>query len=434
MSINFIIRPVFAISLFFMVFSARGEEEHKLDLTAIQEAQSTVDDAEAYDNLRRLVTVMKLLQRLYVDKDKVTMRKLVDGALKGMLHELDPYSSYEPFDEKKTGKHNPKLAGIGIMGIKNERSGFKIISTLKDSPAEKAGLKVGDLIIKIDNKAINTLTYQQCAALLRGKFGTKVKIELLRGGNDNPLVFEVTRSFFTRQPIMLKDVRMLKNNIGYIRIDSFENKTIPFLDKALSLLEKKNCRALILDLRNNPGGLVEVAVALCSRFLDKDELVITVEGRDPEKEQKIFAVKCKKYTKIPLLILVNRFSASASEIVAGCLKDHKRAILLGSKTFGKGSVQRVCKIKDNGVLRFTVAKYYTPAHNVIHDKGIEPHINMPLSLKARLILAQQLVKSPGIIYPKKKNMIPDIQLQRAEQVLTGVLKLREKDNVSDGND
>ena len=124
--------------------------------------------------------------------------------------------------------------------------------------------------------------------------------------------------------------------------------------------------------------------------------------------------------------MVNRFSASASEIVAGCLKDHKRAVLLGSKTFGKGSVQRVCKIRNNGTLRFTVAKYYTPAHNIIHGKGIEPHIKVPLSLKKRLLLAQQLESSPGIIYPTKKGMLTDVQLERAEQVLTGVLKLRGK--------
>ncbi len=426
MPIKFIIRPILAASLFLLVFPARGDELKKLKLTAIQESPSSVDDTEAYDNLRRLVTVMKLLQKLYVDPEKVTMRKLVDGALKGMLHELDPYSSYEPFQKRKTNKRDSKRVGIGIMGIKNKRSGFKVICTLKNSPAAKGGIKVGDLIVRIDGKAVSGLTYQQCADLLRGKFGTLVKIVLLRGGNDNPLVFQIKRSVFTRKAVVLKNIKMLKNNIVYIRINNFGKKTIPFLDKALESLEKKNCQGIILDLRNNPGGLVDVAVALCSRFLDEKELVITIEGRNPEKAQKIFAGKCRKYTKIPLLILINRFSASASEIVAGCLKDHKRAILLGSKSFGKGSVQRVCKIRNNGTLRFTVAKYYTPAHNVIHGKGIEPHINVPLSLKQRLLLAQQLESSPGII--SKKGMLTDVQLQRAVQVLTGIIKFNEKKN------
>ena len=412
-----LILAVLVASLF--ALSARGDEFKKIDLSAVKEAPIKVDDTEAYDNLRRLVTVMKLLQKLYVDPKKVTMRKLVDGALKGMLHELDPYSSYEPFG-KTHGSPSP--VGIGVMGIKNKRSGFKVICTLKNSPAAKAGIKVGDLIVKIDDKPVARLTYQQCSKLLRGKYGTKVKIELLRSGKSNPLVFEITRSVFTRQAIVFKDIRILKNNIGYIRINSFGIKSVSFLDRALRMLEKKNCQGIILDLRNNPGGLVESAVGVCSRFLDEKKLVITIEGREIKNTQRILSEKCKKYTKIPLLILINRFSASAAEIVAGCLKDHKRAILLGSKTFGKGSVQRVCKIRDNGTLRFTVARYYTPAHNIIHGKGIKPDIKMALSLKKRLRLAQQLENTPGIIYPTKKGMIVDTQLQRAEKVLTGILK------------
>ena len=424
MFIKTAIRLFLASGLFMLALLARGDELKKLDLTAIKESPVTVDDTEAYDNLHRLVTIMKLLQKLYVDPEKVTMHKLVDGALKGMLHELDPYSSYEPFQKKSHS--SSKLLGIGIMGIKNKRSGFKVICTLKNSPAEKAGIRVGDLMIKIDGKATGNLTYQQCRELLRGKAGSKVKVELIRSGSSNPLVFEITRAVFKQKTLELRDVKILKNHIGYIRVNSFGKHTVYLLDKALRLLEKKKCKGIILDLRNNPGGIIEAAVGLCSRFLDKDKLVITIEGRDLKKTQRILSQKCKKYTDIPLLILINRFSASASEIVAGCLKDHKRAILLGSKTFGKGSVQRVCKIKNNGTLRFTVAKYYTPAHNIIHGKGINPHINVTLSLKTRLRLAQQLEKSPGIIYPTRKGMITDVQLQRAEQVLTGILTLRGK--------
>jgi len=428
MSLKFIIRPLLLISLLLPAVSLRGEKFEKIDLTSIEESPIKVDDTEAYDNLRRLITVMKILQKLYVDEDKVTMRKLVDGALKGMLHELDPYSNYQPLGKKNGRKHASAPVGIGVMGIKNKRSGFKVICTLKNSPAAKAGIKVGDLIIKINDKPIANLTYRQCSNLLRGKFGTKVKLEILRGGTNNPLVFTVKRSVFTRKAIVLKDVKMLKNNIGYIRINSFGPTTVSFLDKALKSLSKKKCKGIILDLRNNPGGLIEAAIDVCSRFLEDGKLVITVEGRDPKKAKKIFAKNCKKYTEIPLLILINRFSASASEIVAGCLKDHKRAILLGSKTFGKGSVQRVCKIKNNGTLRFTIAKYYTPTHNVIHGKGIDPHINVSLSLRKRLLLAQQLERAPGIIFPTKKGMLTDVQLQRAEQVLTGILKLRGKRN------
>jgi len=422
MFVKIMIRPVLIISIFMLLLAARGEKVKKINPTAVKESSVKVDDTEAYDNLRRLVTVMKLLQKLYVDEDKVTMKKLVDGALKGMLHELDPYSSYEPLRKKKKIKSNSKLLGIGIMGMKSKRSGFKVICTLKNSPAEKAGIKLGDIIIKINDKAISSLTYEQCKSLLRGKAGTKLKIELLRSGKSNPLIFKFSREPFSRRSLALEDVKMLKNHIGYIRIKSFAKKTVFYLDQALKMLAKKKCQGIILDLRNNPGGLVKAAVGVCSRFLNDKKLVITIQGRDPTKIQKVFAEHCKKYTKIPMIILINRFSASASEIVAGCLKDHKRALLIGSKTFGKGSVQRVCKIKGDGTLRFTVAKYYTPAHNIIHGKGIEPNIKMPLSLKNRLILAQQLERAPGIMRPKKKGMIADVQLLRAEQVMTKVLK------------
>ncbi|MFA6716585.1 MAG: S41 family peptidase [Victivallaceae bacterium] len=426
MFVKVIFQLILTAALFLPVFTAISGELDKIDFTALEESPVTVDDMEAYDNLRRLVTVMKLLQQLYVDQEKVSMRRLVDGALKGMLHELDPYSSYEPSTPAKSVKHGSQHLGIGIMALKSKQAGFKVICTLKDSPAAKAGVKTGDIIIKIDNKTTTGLTLEQCGQLLRGKSGTKVKLEIIRENEDDPVILEITRSEFKQASQEFKNVKMLKNKIGYIRISSFGEKSVEFMDKALKKLQKDNCRALILDLRNNPGGLVEAAIAICSRFLDKKELIITIEGRNLKKIQKIFPVKCAKYTKIPLIILINRFSASAAEIVAGCMKDHKRATLLGSRTFGKGSVQRVCKIKDNGTLRFTVANYYTPAHNIINGKGIEPDIKVPMSLKDRLELAQQLEEHPGVIYPLNKKMITDIQLERAIQVITGMLKLSEK--------
>ena len=422
------LRGFLLVSLFLLLFAVRADKLEKIDLTAVEESPTLSDDKEAYDHLRRLVTVMKLLQKLYVDPDKVSMKKLVDGAMKGMLHELDPYSSYEPFQKKDKSNSSSRL-GIGIMAVKSKRTGLKVICTLKDSPAEKAGLKVGDLIIKIGGKPTGGLTFQQCSELLKGKAGTFVELEVLRTGKNDPIAFKIKRVAFKRKTVIAKSFKLLKENIAYIRLDKFDKNSIPFLDTALKkLIEKEKCRGIILDLRNNPGGIVEAAVGLCSRFLEDEELVITIEGRDLKKTQKIFAVDCKKYPKIPLLIMINSFSASASEIVAGCLKDHDRAILLGSKTFGKGSVQRVCKINGNGTLRFTVAKYFTPAHNIIHGKGIEPHIKVPLSLKKRLQLAQQLVNSPGVIYPNKRGMVTDVQLLRAEQVMTGILKFQEKED------
>jgi carboxyl-terminal processing protease len=427
MSLKVIFRMLLAAVWGFGVIFVQAGESDNLNLTVIRESPSSTDDVNAYDNFRRLATVMKLLQKLYVDKDKVTTKRLIDGALKGMLHELDPYSSYEPFG-KDDKENDSRKAGIGIMAVKKKRSGLKVVCALENSPAAKAGIKVGDLIVNIDGKPTGGLTYQQCADLIRGEFGTQVKLEVIREDKDDPLVFKIKRSLFIKKNLIDKHSRMLKNNIGYVRINIFDNDTVVFLDKVLRNFKKQKCKGVIVDLRNNPGGLVEAAVAFCSRFLKEKDLVITIVGRDPEKIQKIFAEKCENYTKLPLIIIINRFSASASEIVAGSLKDHKRAVLLGSRSFGKGSVQRVCKIKDNGTLRFTVAKYYTPNHNVIHGKGIEPDIKLPLSLKQRLQLAQQLEENPGIIVPAKKDMVADVQLQKAFDVMEEIIEGKKEKN------
>jgi carboxyl-terminal processing protease len=297
---------------------------------------------------------------------------------------------------------------------------------LKDSPAEQSGIKVGDLIVNIDGKPAGGLTYQQCADMIRGKFGTEVRLEVIREDRDDPLVFNIKRELYIQKNIINKHSRMLENHIGYVRINIFDSETVGFIDKVLADFENKKIKGLIVDLRNNPGGLVEAAVAFASRFLKEKDLVITIVGRDQKKIQNLLAEKCKNYTELPLIIMINRFSASASEIVAGSLKDHKRATLLGSRSFGKGSVQRVCKIKDDGTLRFTVAKYYTPKHNVIHGKGIEPDIKLLLSLRERLQLAEQLEKEPGLIEPDKKDMLADVQLRKAFEVMEELIKENKK--------
>ncbi|MFA7186422.1 MAG: PDZ domain-containing protein, partial [Victivallales bacterium] len=238
MFVKVIFQLILTAALFLPVFTAISGELDKIDFTALEESPVTVDDMEAYDNLRRLVTVMKLLQQLYVDQEKVSMRRLVDGALKGMLHELDPYSSYEPSTPAKSVKRGSRHLGIGIMAPKSKQAGFKVICTLKDSPAAKAGVKTGDIIIKIDNKTTTGLTLEQCGQLLRGKSGTKVKLEIIRENEDDPVILEITRSEFKQASQEFKNVKMLKNKIGYIRISSFGEKSVEFMDKALKKLQK----------------------------------------------------------------------------------------------------------------------------------------------------------------------------------------------------
>ena len=215
---------------------------------------------------------------------------------------------------------------------------------------------------------------------------------------------------------------MLDNNIGYIRLALFSAETGPAMDRAMEVLEKKNVQGLILDLRYNPGGLLGAAVDVCSRFIKEGELVIYTEGREKSSRLDIYAVKCRKNLEIPILILVNNYSASASEIVAGCLKDHNRAVLVGAKTYGKGSVQRIQQLPNGGAIRFTIARYHTPGAKLIDGKGIEPDIEVITPYNESLQMAQQLAIYPGEIKPDKPGAITDVELLRATQVLEGIIR------------
>jgi carboxyl-terminal processing protease len=294
-----------------------------------------------------------------------------------------------------------------------------------DSPGFKAGILPDDLITQIDGRKTATMSIEECVTMMQGQPGTKVTLTIFRKTTGKVLTFVFNRSEIHTSPVPFNGVKVLNGNIGYIRLSLFSAETGPAMDKALEVLEKQNIKGIILDLRYNPGGLLSAAVDVCSRFIKDGELVIYTEGREKSNRVDINALKCYKNLELPLVILVNNYSASGSEIVAGCLKDHKRAVLIGTKTYGKGSVQRIQPLPNGGAIRFTIAHYYTPGAKLIDGKGIEPDIEVPIPYNDSLHMSQQLAIYPGEIRPAKPGLMIDAELLRAAQILEGIIRFNE---------
>jgi carboxyl-terminal processing protease len=371
------------------------------------------------------MAVIELLRKSYVEQDKVKYDKLISGALKGMLQELDPFCTYENPEAHTltTRAFSDRLTGVGLIIMKAQDGNLKVVAPAGDnSPGITAGIMPGDFITTIDGKKTTTMGIEECISLLQGKANTKTTLTIFRKSTGKVSNIEVVRNEVRTSPVPYNGVKMINNNIGYLRLSLFSAETGTSIDRALDTLEHQKALGLIIDLRYNPGGLLGAAVDVCSRFIKDGELVIYTEGRDKTSRNNIYAVKCRKNYEIPLIILVNGFSASGSEIVAGCLKDHNRALLVGSKTYGKGSVQRIHPLPNGGAVRFTIAHYYTPSEKLIDGKGINPDIDVPVPYNDTLIVAQQLASAPGEIKPDKPGTITDIELQRAVQILESIIK------------
>ena len=326
-----------------------------------------------YEQLKIFGSVLDLVQRNYVEE--IPPKKLIYGAVQGMLKSLDPHSSFmKPEDYKELQiETKGSFTGIGIE-ISLKDGILTVVSPIEGTPAYKAGLKANDKILKIEGKTTKNMTLIESVKLLRGAKGTDVTISIYREGWRR--LKDVT---LTRDVIPIKSVRsrMLEEGYGYIRISNFQNKTTFELKKALKELEKgKGLKGLVLDLRNNPGGLLDQAVKVADVFLKKG-LIVYTDGRIEEQKMRFEAHPDKHSHNYPIAVLVNEGSASASEIVAGALQDHKRAIILGVQTFGKGSVQTIIPLEDGSAVRLTTARYYTPNGRSIQAKGIEPDIEVP---------------------------------------------------------
>jgi len=317
--------------------------------------------------------VYQTIQTQYIEKVKPS--QLVEGAIKGMIESLeDPYShwmdakTYEEMKQEKEGK----FGGLGIQ-ITIKDKFLTIVSPLEGTPASKAGLEPGDRIIKINGESAEGITLTEAMRKLRGKVGTKVKMTIQREGEESLLQFTITRAIIKFPNIKKK---ILGKNIGYIRIIGFTNEnTAKDLKKALVELRNMQIKGIILDLRYNPGGLLSQAVEVADEFLSSG-IIVSTKGRNPSENRIYSAYQRGEGEKIPLVVLINEGSASASEIVAGAIKDHKRGTLLGEKTFGKGTVQAVIPINNEGAVALTIARYYTPSEVCIESKGIEPDIEV----------------------------------------------------------
>ena len=340
-----------------------------LIVSLITSAQANPND-ELYKKLDLFSDVLNTIKKEYVDE--VKQDEVIDSAINGMLQSLDPYSSYMSPEAFQNMNRDTKgeFGGLGIE-ITMEAGLVKIITPIEGTPADKAGVLAGDYIVKINGKQVKGMTLLDAVKLMRGKVGTSINITVRRPEIEDEIKFKITRAI-----IKIRDVSAeIKSNIGYIRLRAFNEQSHNQLIKQLNKITNNKLDGYILDLRNNPGGLLSQAIKITETFLDGGEIVST-KGRG-KNDIKIFnAKKGDKINKKPLIILINQGSASASEIVSGALKDHKRAILVGEKSFGKGSVQSIIRLKNRGGLRLTTAKYYLPSGVSIHEKGVEPDITV----------------------------------------------------------
>ncbi|GAB4166496.1 MAG: S41 family peptidase [Geothermobacteraceae bacterium] len=335
-------------------------------------------EQDDYHQIRRLTDVLGLIRKSYVEE--VALDRLVDGAIEGMLASLDPHSGYMPpemFEEMQIDTTG-EFGGLGIE-ITMEDGLLTIVTPLEDTPAFRAGLQPGDQIVKIDDQVTKDMDIMEAVRLMRGEVGTSVRLTIAREGSES--LIEVS---LVREIIQIHSVksRLLDAGVGYIRLAQFQERTAEDLYQALDALGAENgapLSGLILDLRNNPGGLLDQAVAVADTFL-KDGLIVYTEGRDPESVLRFSAADDGNEPDCPLVVLINSGSASASEIVAGALHDHGRALIMGTRSFGKGSVQTIIPLESGAGLRLTTARYYTPSGTSIQARGIEPDVVVrPLS-------------------------------------------------------
>ena len=351
--INFIIFVFLASFLFKNVLANDGIDEKK----------------EVYKYLNLFGEAFEKIKNNYVED--VTVKDLIESAIEGMLTSLDPHSTYlntEELDELRV-QTKGEFGGLGIE-VTLENGVVKVISPIDDTPASKAGIMAGDMITHLDGEPVLGMTLSEAVGLMRGKVGSKIKLKVVRNENEN-LDIEIVRAI-----IELKSVKSrIENEIGYIRVSSFNQRVDDEIKKAIKKFKSDNDQLIgyILDLRNNPGGLLDQAISVTDIFLEKGEIVST-RGRNDSDTNRYSAVKSDLTDGLPLVVLINQGSASASEIVAGALQDHKRAIIMGTKSFGKGSVQTILPSGENVAIKLTTAKYYTPSGKSIQQTGINPDI------------------------------------------------------------
>ena len=360
-----------SVPVFFLILSIGIQVE------ADEEVGSSSEGKSNYESLKVFSEVLSLIESTYVEK--VSSEKLIEGAIHGLVKTLDPHTSYLPPDAYQEMKvqTSGKFGGLGIE-VSMRDGILTVISPIDGTPAFEAGIQAKDKIIKIENDSTLDMSLNDAVSRLRGEVGSPVNITILRDRLKAPLLVKIVRDIIKVQSVKKK---VYHSDIGYIKIRSFSKNTSSDLDKALSYLRNKNITKLILDVRNNPGGLLNQAVEVSDRFLGNENLIVYTKGRMEDQNSRFTTHDKIKHVDYPMIILVNGGSASASEIVAGALQDLGRAVILGTPTFGKGSVQTIMPLSDGSALRLTTARYYTPSGKIIQGNGIIPDIvieNQPL--------------------------------------------------------
>jgi carboxyl-terminal processing protease len=382
---------------------------------------------EAFEAMELFTLAMEQIRRNYVDPNQTSYSNLVQGALQGMLQSLDSHSAFMNVDAYEGMRDDTKgqFGGLGVV-ITMRDDVLTIVSAMEGTPGFRAGLLSGDRIIAIDGESTEGLDLQDAVGQLRGEPGTEVQITIERDEPAETLDVDIVRADI--QVPVVKDTRMLDDRIGYTRIVTFNAQTAELLDRELEELLDQDMQALVLDLRNNPGGLLNAAIDVADKFLDRRDVIVSTQSRVDEQ---VYRARSRAAYLFPIAILVNGGSASASEIVAGALQDHRRAVLVGEKTFGKGSVQSVLPLKDGSALRLTTARYFTPSDKAIHDKGIEPDIVVPMPASDWFTLMMQRAReeAPGAFEdapPPDEEPVRDLHLERAKEMLNGVLTFAAK--------
>ena len=385
-------------------------------------------DRERDRNVKYFREVLQLVKENYVGDAPASYDDLTRAALGGLLGQLDPHSQFLRADDYKQTEEEMTNAfgGIGIQ-VELRDSQIVIITPIADTPAERAGLRRGDRLLKIDGKPIDHPTIEKTLKLVRGEPDTTVTVTVFRPGSKQTLDFTLTRARIRLESVRNATIR--PGGLGYLQVTQFSERTGKEFRAALAGLEKQGLRGLVIDLRNNPGGLLDAAIDVCNEFFDQEELIVYTQGRAPESRENFKADGSHVKRAYPVAILVNGGTASAAEIVSGAMKDTKRAVIVGEKTFGKGSVQSIIELQNGEGLRLTTARYYTPSGITIHEKGIQPHVEIEVSAddeaKLRLQQSRADLTAPAEFSERFGfQQIEDTQLNAAEEVLTGVLAAR----------
>ena len=373
--------------------------------------------------------VLDTVRSYYVDADEATYEKLTRAALRGMLSELDPHSQFLDAEEYAATEEelNNEFSGVGIQV--EERDGkIIVISPIADTPAERAGLRRGDQLVSVDDKSLDDLRLDKVVRLIRGEPGTTLQLTIYRPAQERELTFTLKRERIRLQSV--RNVSLDADGIGYLQITQFSERTASEFSAALRELEEKGMKALVLDLRNNPGGLLEAAVEVSDAFFSRGELVAYTQGRTPDSREEFLARGHEPTRNYPIVILVNGGSASAAEIVAGAMRDTGRAVIVGERTFGKGSVQSIIDLGNGEGIRLTTARYDTPSGVTIHERGITPHVEIEMDAEDEARLRVQQSRTDLLDMTEFADRfgfepVEDVQLQAAQEVLRGVLLMRE---------